>query len=89
VVLLLTDGLPNRVPPAEDGRPETTILRAADEAKRAGIRIYTVGLGQQVQISADLLRAIASTPGMYREAPDASALRSIYTELAGVVRCER
>jgi Mg-chelatase subunit ChlD len=88
VLLLLTDGLPNRVPPAEDGRPETTVLRAADEAKRAGIRVYTVGLGQPGQIHADLLRAVASAPGMYREAPDASQLRSIYAELADVVHCE-
>ena len=45
VVILLTDGLPNQVPYAEDGTVETTILRYAVAAKAAGVVMYTIGVG--------------------------------------------
>jgi Mg-chelatase subunit ChlD len=46
VMVVLTDGLPNRVPLAEDGSQETTVLRAAQAAKDAGITVYTIGVGR-------------------------------------------
>ena len=88
VLILLTDGLPNRVPPAEDGSVETTILRMAQTAKRAGIGIWTVGLGEPSDINAALLEGIASRPANYRYAPDASALADIYGQIARGLGCE-
>jgi len=87
VVVLLTDGLPNLVPPAEDGRPETTILRAAERLKSLTTAVFTVGLGQPSEIDADLLRAVASSPDAYREALDAAALRAIFAVIAGDLTC--
>lgn len=81
IVILLTDGLPNRVPPAEDGRPETTILRAAERLKQAGAQVYTIGLGRREEVNADLLQTVASSPGHYRYAPDAGDLAGIYTRI--------
>lgn len=87
VVILLTDGLPNQVPPAEDGRMETTVLRAAADAKRQGVIVYTVGLGAPEDIDAALLRDIADDPSMYADAPDGEDLAAIYATLAARVRC--
>ncbi len=88
VVVLLTDGMPNRVPPGEDGRPETTVLRAADALKASGARVYTIGLGMPGDIDKALLRAIASDPSLYRYAPDAEDLSAIYADLATIVGCQ-
>jgi len=86
-VVMLTDGLPNRVPPAEDGRPETTILRAADKLKTTTAHVYTIGLGKPDDIDEPLLRAIASDPSMYRYAPDAEDLEQIFSEIAQTIGC--
>lgn len=87
VVVILTDGLPNGVPPAADGRPETTVLRVAADAKAAGVRIYTIGLGAPDDLDAGLLRAVASSPANYSYAPDAEDLRLVYANLAASLRC--
>ncbi|MEO8083705.1 MAG: VWA domain-containing protein [Ardenticatenales bacterium] len=85
VVVLLTDGLPNRVPPAEDGRPETTILRAADALKADRILVHTIGLGGAGDIDAALLRSVASGPADYHEVPDAEELAAMYRSIAASV----
>lgn len=59
--------------------------RAADGAKAAGITLYTVGLGQDVDLSA--LRALASGPDHCFLAPDAAELAAIYRGIAGVLPC--
>ncbi|MCB9177009.1 MAG: VWA domain-containing protein [Caldilineae bacterium] len=91
VLVVLTDGMPNQVPYAEDGTMETTVLRQAAAAKAAGIGVYTIGLGRSAgpdrEINADLLRAAASTPGMYYEAPDAGRLAEIYGRLTRLIPC--
>jgi len=91
VMIVLTDGLPNQVPYAEDYRMETTVLRRAAAAKAEGITIYTVGVGRangpQPEVNPDLLRAAASRPGMYFSAPDAGRLAAIYSELTRVIPC--
>jgi Mg-chelatase subunit ChlD len=91
VLVLLTDGLPNRVPYAEDGTMESTVLRQASAAKAAGITVYTIGVGRaggpRPQINPALLRAAASRPDMYYGAPDASQLAAIYAELTRVIPC--
>ena len=91
VLVVLTDGMPNQVPYAEDGTMETTVLRQAAAAKAAGITVYTIGLGRSAgpdrEINADLLRAAASAPGLYYEAPDASRLAEIYGKLTHLIPC--
>ena len=97
VLVLLTDGLPNRVPtPEPSGSQSDTVLSAAVRAKAAGVRIHTIGLGRPDapdpidRIDAILLRGVASDPSMYHEAPDASALAAIYARIARVItRVER
>lgn len=53
--------------------------------------VYTIGLGQSSgpnrEINADLLRAAASAPSKYYEAPDASRLADIYGTLTRVIPC--
>jgi Mg-chelatase subunit ChlD len=86
VLVVLTDGLPNQVPYAEDGTMATTVLRAAQAAKDAQITVYTVGVGPG-RIDADLLRAAASRPEMFFLAPDAAQLAGIYRQLTRVIPC--
>lgn len=86
-IVLLTDGLPNQVPYAEDGTMETTVRRAADAAKSDGIMVYTIGLGLPGEINPDLLRECASRPELYREAPDAEDLIALYADLAERIGC--
>jgi Mg-chelatase subunit ChlD len=91
VLIVLTDGLPNQVPYAEDGTVETTVLRAAAAAKAAGITVYTIGVGRpggaHREINPDLLRAAASRPNMYFGALDAGQVAGIYGELTRVIPC--
>lgn len=89
VIVLLTDGLPNRVPPAEDGTMETTVLRAAQRAKDAGIRIYTIAIGQPSDTNPDLLEACATDPSLYFYTPDPEDLGLIYTQIAHSFGCPR
>ena len=88
VVIVLTDGLPNRVP-FGDGSPypgsrrqEDSVLQAAAAAKAAGARLYTVGLGTPRDILPWLLIAAASERWMYHYAPDGSELAGIYAQIA-------
>jgi len=91
ILVLLTDGLPNRVPAAEDGRPETTVLRAAQAAKDAGVLVYTIGVGRadgpQPEINPALLREAASRPDMFYPAREAGQLGTVYGQLTRVVPC--
>jgi hypothetical protein len=94
VIVLLTDGLPNRVPtPRPTGSQEDTVLAAAARAKAAGIRVYTIGVGRPDapdiidRINLDLLSAAASNPNMFYQAPDAEELARIYDQVAYTLRC--
>jgi len=94
VLILLTDGLPNRVPtPVPSGTQEDTVLTVANRAHRLGIRVYTIGLGQADapdpadRIHADLLRAVARQASRYFETPNAEDLATIYTDIAQAIRC--
>ena len=90
VLILLTDGLPNRVPtPEAGGSQEETVLAAADAAKRAGTRLFTIGLGEEDDVLRQLLEACASTRGDYFFAPDGEDLDGIYRQIAGRIdHCE-
>jgi hypothetical protein len=78
VMIVLTDGLPNPIPPEQ-------VVAAAAQAKAAGQTIYTIGVGDDVD--ANLLRAVASTPSGFYGAPDGEALNRIYSAIAAVIPC--
>lgn len=84
VLILLTDGLPNRVPlHPETGRQEETVLEAAQAAKDAGTRVFTIGLGDPADVAHELLKAAASSPDDFYYAPDGEDLEAIYRQIAG------
>ncbi|MDR7517941.1 MAG: VWA domain-containing protein [Armatimonadota bacterium] len=92
IAILLSDGR------ASDGIPP---LEAAEEARRRGVRVYTVGVGTLQDpsnfrsgywgvLDEPTLRAIAAeTGGQYFHAAEAGRLREIYRDLAGMVGWER
>jgi Mg-chelatase subunit ChlD len=89
VVILLTDGLPSQVPPAEDGSVATTVLRAAQAAKDAGVTVYTIGIGLPADIDATLLTAAATSARHYYFTPDPEALAGIYEQIAYSFGCPK
>lgn len=78
VVILLTDGRP------DEGTADAT-RAAAGVLKGAGVTVYVVGLG--VDVDEALLNAVASGPGRYRSARSADDLVAIYEELVGDLPC--
>ena len=60
---------------------------AADAAKSAGVTVYTVGLGEDVDLVA--LRALASGPDHCFVAPAAAELAAIYRAIAGALPCAK
>ena len=78
VMVLLTDGRAN-----PEG-PEFAVAEA-DAAKRAGVTVFTVGLGDDLDHEA--LRAMASRPDDYHHAPDAEQLAEIYRAIAVAIPC--
>lgn len=88
-VILLTDGLPNRVPfgpgssAADCPNQECTVLKAAATLKGAGARLFTVGLGEDDDVFQNLLRDAASASGDFFLAPEADELAGIYRQIAG------
>jgi len=77
-VILLTDGRSNPVPVSE-------AERAAEAVKATGARLFTIGLGQD--LDADALRRMASRPQDYFEAPDGEDLAAIYEVIAAALPC--
>lgn len=78
ILILLTDGRPS-------GTDATTVLSQATITKNAGITIYTIGLGNDV--NGALLQDIATTAGHYFPAPSTADLNQIYHEIAGSISC--
>lgn len=74
VMVLLSDGRPTA-----GGDPRA----AAAAAKAAGTRVFTIGLGNDVD--PDLLRALASSPADYFQAPDSGQLATIYQQISGLI----
>jgi Mg-chelatase subunit ChlD len=89
VMIVLTDGIPNRVPFPPGSSQEAVVLAAADSAKSAGTRIFTIGLGQPDDIIEWLLRDCASEPSdeHYFYAPDGDDLEDIYRQIARLLPC--
>ena len=88
-MVLLTDGLPNRVPtPVPSGPQEETVARAAPRAKDGGTPVFTIGLGQQDDVLRRLLEICSTEPSMYYFAPDGEDLADIYRSIAGrIIAC--
>jgi uncharacterized repeat protein (TIGR01451 family) len=79
VVIFLTDGIPA-------GTTETEVLAEAAATKAAGITIYTIGLGGDV--NGGLLEAMASSPDLYYPAPSTTDLDDIYSQIANAIQCQ-
>jgi len=78
VAILLTDGRP-------DAGTAGDALAAADRARAAGVAVFTIGLGADVDGA--LLARVAGDPIRYAFAPDAGDLERIYRQLAGGIPC--
>jgi Mg-chelatase subunit ChlD len=94
VLILLSDGLPNRVPfgPGSPypgaGSQEEAVLAVAAEVKATGTRVFTIGLGEADDVLRSLLEGVASAARLYYYAPDAEDLAAIYRHIAGrLVEC--
>jgi Mg-chelatase subunit ChlD len=77
VLILLTDGVQTGTPGEE--------LRAAEEVRAAGVRVYSIGLGADVD--AATLRTIAGADERYYFAPASGDLAQIYGEIARDLMC--
>lgn len=84
IIVLLTDGIPNR-PLDENGKGTEVYgsqyaLQVADEAKRDGITIYTIGLGSDV--NGKLLEQLSTAPDYYYFAASGAELGRVYQQIA-------
>jgi Mg-chelatase subunit ChlD len=78
VIILLTDGL---------AKGEEDATRAAAEvAKEQGVRLITIGLGEE--IDAEMLETIASETTDYWPSPASEDLAAIYKAIAEEINCE-
>jgi len=78
VLVLLTDGRANPV-------PVEVAVAEATAAKAAGVTLFTIGLGNDIDAAA--LEAMASTPAGFLRAPDAEELADVYREVARSIPC--
>jgi Mg-chelatase subunit ChlD len=87
VIILLTDGIANN-PKNPQGKTEADdikyaedlALKESDSAKKDGLIIYTIGLGNKINES--FLKNIASSKDNYFFAPSASNLETIYENIS-------
>jgi len=80
VIILLTDGRSNP-------RPMSEAVDRAAEARAAGVTIFTIGLGNDVD--GEALAQIAGRPEHYHAAPSAEDLAGIYRTIAVLLPCSR
>ena len=78
VMVVLTDGRANPVPVA-------VAEAEAQKAKAAGMVLFTIGLGADLE--EDALQRMASRPEYFYKAPDAESLTEIYRRIAVAVPC--
>ncbi|MEO8082444.1 MAG: VWA domain-containing protein [Ardenticatenales bacterium] len=77
-MIVLSDGKANPVAPSG-------VITAARNARQAGLSVFVVGIGPDMD--APTLRAMAGAATRYFPAPDADQLRPIYAALARTVPC--
>lgn len=81
IVVLLTDGVATVPVKAKDSRyPETSAMEVAKDIKAQGIRIFTIGLGKDLNVQ--FLKDVATSPSDFYSAPSAKDLTGIYTQIA-------
>lgn len=78
VMVLVTDGRSNPRPAAE-------AVERAREAKARGVVVFTIGLGEDLDLAA--LEEMASERGYFYRAPDAEDLAAIYAAIAVTIPC--
>ena len=78
VLIVLTDGRANPM-------PVDVAVEIANDAKAKSITIFTIGLGEDLEVEA--LRLIASEPAFYLHAPTTSELEGVYAEVARSIPC--
>jgi Mg-chelatase subunit ChlD len=76
IILLMTDGV------AFNSTRLTTVA-AGDRARAAGVTVFSIGFGADVE--PDLLRLVATSPDMYDFAPDSATLKEIYERLGRAI----
>ena len=88
LVVVLTDGLPNRVPfgplspyPGST-RQEDSVRQAAERLRGGGARVATIGLGDAGDVALGLLAECASEPSLFHHAPRAEDLAAVYGRIA-------
>lgn len=87
VIVLLTDGIPNR--PLDPKDPKNKAYGAdfgrkmADDAKKQNIIIYTIGLGTDVDVQ--YLTELASTPQNFYRANTGAELASVYKQISTAI----
>lgn len=87
VMILLTDGKankPNGTGTGENSADVTYALTKATEAAASGIKIYTIGLGPDVN-AAMLQQIAASTGGQYYAAPSSAEIEVIYKQIGNTL----
>lgn len=78
VMAVLTDGHVNPV-------PDDTVIEIAEAAKADGVKIYTIGLGNNVD--GMILERVASGAHRFYHSPDGNDLREIYADIASSMPC--
>jgi len=84
--ILLTDGLANKPfgsGSGEDPQDVAYAITKAEEAGSEGVKIFTIGLGDNGEINEDMLKTIAEkTQAEYYHAPDQEDLEDIYLQIS-------
>lgn len=81
VMVMLTDGLAT----APDDEPEMFALEQAAILKSTGVEVYTIGLGNEVNM--DFVRALATDPSYAYQALSRADIDQIYRTITGAL-CE-
>lgn len=87
ILIALTDGVATRPLQAGNAKyPETYALEVAKQAKDAGVRVFTIGLGKD--LNQEFLKQVASAPTDFFLAPTADDLQKVYRDI-GLKMCKR
>ncbi len=90
IIILLTDGEalePNRPLNPQDPKDRNFAslyaIEQANNAKKYGILLYTIGLG--INVNDEFLKTISTGPNYYYPAPSAADLRGVYKQIANAI----
>ena len=87
IIVIMTDGVPNR-PTKADGKSDEAYaanyaMQIATEAKKDNISVYSIGLGSDLNI--DLLTSIATKPEQFYQAASGADLGKVYQQIANAI----